>query len=103
MAYEYRRIELGKADTIAIKILEIEPQNSYGHYILARNKKDVDIKIQSLKDVSKRFPDYVRVANDIGIAYGSKNEHREAIVWYKKCLQLAPEYAAAYNNVGVRT
>lgn len=86
MVYEYRRIELVKANDMANKILVIDPENSYAHYILARNKKDVDIKISTLKDVSKRFPDYVRVANDIGIAYGSKNEHREAIVWYKKCI-----------------
>lgn len=58
----------------------------YATYIIARNQQNIDIKIQQLKEAFERFPDYVRIANDVGIAYGSKKDHRSAIVWYKKCL-----------------
>lgn len=48
----------------------------YAHYIIARNNANVDEKISQLKIVSERFPEYVRATNDIGIAYGSKKEHK---------------------------
>ncbi len=45
MVYEYRRIELNKADALAKEVLELDPNNCYAHYILARNKKDINTKI----------------------------------------------------------
>lgn len=32
---------------------------------------------------------------------GTKKEYDEAIAWYKKCAEVAPEYASCYNNIGV--
>lgn len=55
---------------MANKILEIDPENMYAHFILARNEKDIDGKIAKLKIVADKFPEYVRVTNEIGICYG---------------------------------
>jgi hypothetical protein len=37
---------------MANKILELDPENMYAHFILARNEKDVDEKIAKLKVVA---------------------------------------------------
>lgn len=76
---------------MANKVLEIDPNISYAHFILARNEKDIDSKIAKLKIVADKFPDYVRVTNEIGICYGgTKKEYREAITWYLKCTVITP-------------
>lgn len=68
---------------MANRVLEVDPNNPYGHFILARNEKDVDNKIAKLKIVADKFPDYARVTNEIGICYGgTKKEYRAAIPWY---------------------
>ena len=46
----------------------------YAHFILARNEKDIDAKIAKLKIASERFPEYVRITNEIGICYGATNK-----------------------------
>ena len=102
LTYEYKRIEKPKAVAMAGRALEVDPDCPYAHFILARNEKDVDSKIAKLKTVADRFPDYVRVTNEIGICYGgTKKEYRAAIPWYEKCTQVTPEYASCYNNIGV--
>jgi hypothetical protein len=35
----------------------------------------VDAKIEKLKAAFEKYPEYVRIANDVGIAYGSKKMH----------------------------
>ena len=72
MIHEYRRIEKTKSVAMAKKILEIDPNNMYAVFILAKNVENVDTKIEKLKSAFERFPDYVRIANDVGIAYGAK-------------------------------
>lgn len=44
----------------------------YSTYVLARNEQNVDTKIEKLKAGHEKYPEYVRMANDIGIAYGAK-------------------------------
>ncbi len=58
----------------------------YSTYVLARNEANVDTKIEKLKAGTIKYPEYIRMANDVGIAYGSKKMHKEAIIWYKKCI-----------------
>lgn len=60
---------------MAKKILELDPDNMYAVFILARNCNNVDEKIEKLIAAAGRFPEYVRIANDVGIAYGTKKEH----------------------------
>lgn len=43
--YEYKRIEKSKAIEACQKILEIDPQNRSGLFIMARNEKNADSKI----------------------------------------------------------
>ena len=54
--YEYRRIQKSKSTAMARKILEMDPENMYAAYILARNQSDVDTRISKLKEVSAKYP-----------------------------------------------
>jgi tetratricopeptide (TPR) repeat protein len=55
-----------------------------------------------LKRVSELHPKYARAINEIGIVFGgSKKQYDEAILWYKKCTDVTPQYASCYNNIGV--
>ncbi len=50
----------------------------------------------------KLHPKYARCVNETGIVYGgTKKEYREAITWYQKAIEVAPEYASCYSNIGV--
>jgi hypothetical protein len=42
MLHEYRRVEKPKSIAMAKKILEMDPENMYAHYILARNEQNAD-------------------------------------------------------------
>jgi hypothetical protein len=54
--------------------------NCYASFILARNKSDIDEKILKLKEATLKYPEYVRITNEIGICYGSgKKEYESAI------------------------
>jgi hypothetical protein len=44
----------------------------YSTYVLARNETNVDTKIEKLKAGTEKYPEYIRMTNDIGIAYGTK-------------------------------
>jgi tetratricopeptide (TPR) repeat protein len=72
MIHEYRRIEKSKSVAMAKQILDMDHNNMYAVFILARNIENVDQKIEKLKIAFERFPEYVRIANDVGIAYGTK-------------------------------
>ena len=61
--YEYKRIEKSKAMEFSRKILEIEPTNRVGLFVLARNEKNYDSKIEKLKQVSELHPKYARAIN----------------------------------------
>lgn len=37
----------------------------------------------------------------IGQTYNSKNQHKQAIIWYKKCLVINPQYEWAVNGIGL--
>lgn len=43
----------------------------YAEFILARNQKSVDEKIESLKKAAERHPEYARIVNEIGICFGA--------------------------------
>ena len=46
-------------------------------------------------------PDYTEAYNNLGIAYGNKNQVDLAIASFAKVIQLEPNYAEAYNNRGI--
>lgn len=56
---------------MANKVLEITPSNMYAEFIIARNQKSVEEKIDSLKKAAERHPEYVRIVNEIGICFGA--------------------------------
>lgn len=102
LIYEYKRIEKPKAIEMANKIIAIEPDNMYARFILARNTPNVDEKIEKLKAIHFKNPEYVRATNEIGVSYGGvKKDYQQAISWYSKCIEATPEYSSCYNNIGV--
>jgi tetratricopeptide (TPR) repeat protein len=75
----------------------------YAYFIIGKNEKDVDQRIKKLSDAAEKFPQYVRLSNEVGLSHGAKKDHSSAIKWYKKCIAIAPEYAQGYNNIAFRT
>jgi tetratricopeptide (TPR) repeat protein len=71
--------------------------------VIGKNEKDVDQRIKKLSDATEKFPQYVRLSNEVGLSYGTKKDHRSAIKWYKKCIAIVPEYIQGYNNIACRT
>lgn len=55
---------------------------------LAQNFADISIQLANLY-------------NNTGIYLGDQNRHKEAIEWYKKGLEVAPQEASIYYNMGV--
>lgn len=60
---------------MAEKILELDPENMYAHFVSAKNEPDVDDRINLLITKSEKFPRYIRLINEIGLAYGVRNNH----------------------------
>ena len=46
------------------------------------------------------FPVTAEDYNDLGFRYSNLNRHKEAIIQYKKAIEINPQYADAYNNLG---
>ena len=64
----------------ANKILAMEPTNRVGLFIMARNDKNPDTKIEKLMRVTELHPKYARGFNQIGIVYGgTKKMYDKAI------------------------
>lgn len=47
--YEFRRVEKPKAIAFANTVLAKDPNNMYAYFVLGKNIKDVDERIQKLK------------------------------------------------------
>lgn len=55
-----------------------------------------------MKELIKIHPRYPRALNELGMVYGKdKRDCDEAILWYKRCGELAPLYSSCLNNIGV--
>jgi tetratricopeptide (TPR) repeat protein len=50
--------------------------------------------------LGKRADDYVAWYN-LGLTYGNKAQYEDAILAYKKALEVKPDYVEAWNNLGV--
>lgn len=72
----------------------------YAMLIMARNEKSLDDRIQGLIKAAERHPEYYRLLNLTGISYSSKENYREAIAWYTKCVKVVPEFVECHNNIG---
>lgn len=46
--HEFRRVEKPKCIAMAKKILELDPENMYAHFILGKNEANADEKIKKL-------------------------------------------------------
>ena len=75
----------------------------YAEFVLAKNQKDFDIRIQNLKEYCAKYPKYPRAINYVGFVYGeNKNDPTEAIVWHKKAVAELPNFDIALHNIGLR-
>ena len=102
LIYEYKRVLKSKAKEYADKALKLDPNNLIGLFVLARNQKTNEGKIEMCKKVTELHPRYARAFNEIGIVYGGKlKEYTTAITWYEKASEVCPEYSSCYNNIGV--
>jgi transposase len=84
LAYIYEWKKIGRADPIenAYKLLDIEKDNRVALFVLARNEKNIEIKIEMLKKVTELYPHYARAFNTIGKLYSDpKKEYENAIAW----------------------
>ena len=70
MIYEFKRVQKAKSVDMANRVLEINPQNMYALFILSRNQKTADEKIEKLKKVCELYPKFSRAFNETGIVYG---------------------------------
>jgi tetratricopeptide (TPR) repeat protein len=102
MIYEYKRVDKKKSCEYASRLLKMNPTNLWALFVLARNQKTPQEKIEKLKDVVDHHPKFARAVNEIGIVYGGTlKEYKNAIEWYTKATEITPEYASCYNNIGV--
>ena len=61
--YEYKRVDKKKSCETANKILHFEPNNRVALFVLARNAKSPEEKIEQLKVVHQKHPKYARCVN----------------------------------------
>ena len=102
LIYEYKRINHDKALDIALNILKTHPDNQWGQFLVAKNQKDPNQRVAKLKECFTKHPLFAKAANESGMVYGGALKNcNEAIEWYKKATEIAPGYAACYNNIGV--
>jgi tetratricopeptide (TPR) repeat protein len=52
------------------------------------------------KDCTEKSPEKARPFNNLGAALGEYGQHRKAIEYYRKALQINPGYAEAHGNLG---
>ncbi len=64
-------------------------------------KRDYDAAITAFGKAHDADPENVGYVNSRGIAYGSKGDDEHALADYDLCLQMRPNFAAAYNNRGI--
>jgi tetratricopeptide (TPR) repeat protein len=44
---------------------------------------------------------YARAYNGIGVAYKTKKNYDEAIKYYKRAIEINPQYDAPFNGIGI--
>lgn len=70
-------------------------------------KEEIPSKMEGLKKINSKYPTFVRVHNAIALCYLEQNEAEMAISWFKKGLEINPQFyvlmcglAMAYNSQG---
>ena len=51
--------------------------------------------------LSNQYPEDPNIPNIIGAAYAGLKKYEEAITYYNQAIQLKPDYAQAFNNLGI--
>jgi len=75
----------------------------YGLFVLAKNEKDAEVRIEKVKEVIQMFPKYSRAVNFVGFIYGeTKKMPEEAIIWHKKAVENIPMFDIGNYNLGMR-
>lgn len=85
--------------------IKLSPGFSYSHYNLALccyMLKDYETAIKNLNIVGENEPNFKEgsVWYQLGLIHDEMNRGKKAIEYYKKTLDINPNYAEAWNNLG---
>lgn len=83
---------------------QVDSDKAAFHYQLALSalaEKDYTGSLSELLRAQSFNPEDAEINHLLGLAYYAKNRPREAIVAYRKAIELRKDYSEAYNNLGV--
>ena len=63
-------------------------------------KSSITVFKHAIKVTDKKYPNFVAVHNNLGVALVAEGKNEEAISHYKMAIKIKPDYAEAYNNLG---
>jgi len=91
-----------KCEDATKRVLEINPNNGEGYFLLSRIYGYDDLKEEMYLKKSLKFnPFLVDAYNNLGIIYTSQKKYIQAEKAFRKAVELDPEYKTAYMNIGV--
>ncbi|MAF49836.1 MAG: hypothetical protein CMM10_16395 [Rhodospirillaceae bacterium] len=96
--------ELGEAESIFRKVLEIVPGHPVALQflgVIAHQTENFDAAIALIEQAIEGAPNYHQAYNNLGNAYESKGDPEKALEAYQQALDLAPDYADALFNLGI--
>ena len=68
---------------------------------VAHWKNSITILKHAIKVTDSKYPGFVMVHNNLGVALSNKGKDKEAISHFKQAIQLKPEFGEAYYSLGV--
>jgi regulator of sirC expression with transglutaminase-like and TPR domain len=85
----------------ALMDVDVE-RSAYGHEILALYYRDKGLSNEEMEEWKKALSvlEIERYAGNLGMSYMKLRRYQEAIVAFKKAIQLNPNSAESYNNLG---
>lgn len=87
------------------KMLALRPDMAVGYYKIGlcygKMKNELDKAIPYLKKATELDPDNMVYLEDLGVAYGFKQDYQNAIKVLEKAIQINPQHAKAYFNLGI--
>jgi tetratricopeptide (TPR) repeat protein len=99
MIHEYWLSDEEKSAEMINTILERDPENMYANFLRAKKVSHFQEKIEILKKLVKKYPSYAKIYNDIGKCFARERSYRQAIVWLKKGIEIAPKFAPSFNSI----
>jgi tetratricopeptide (TPR) repeat protein/serine/threonine protein kinase len=102
----FQKKALDQANGAAREAIRLQPNDQYGHHMLARAflaQRRTDEAIASFREAVRLEKDSANSARSyegLGEALFQKGQLDEAVVHYKKAIELDPKYVVAHHNLG---